>query len=119
MLIAQTRKALPRLYAVASHDVLEATLVLLQTRTIGHGVPKMQHAGGEPAVLASDARVNETHHKVGILQTPTGVSAIETVDAIQIRACDRKIAGLRIPPGSCRTIYAILPEAETVPATDD
>ena len=39
-------------------------------RAIRRGMPEMQHAGREPAVLAPDAGVQQADHQVGILLAP-------------------------------------------------
>ncbi len=61
-------------------------------------MPQMQHAGREPAVLAPHAGVKETHHEIGILETPAGIAAIEAVDAVEVASRHREIAGLRAFP---------------------
>src|SRR5512135_2974642 len=61
-------------------------------------MPQMQDAGCEHAVLAAHAGMQQPHDKVGILLAPAVVVGIETIDAIEIGAPDRKIAGTRAAP---------------------
>ena len=78
----------------------------------------MQHAGGETAVLPPHTRMEEPHHEIGILQTPTGIAAIEPVNTVEIIAEDRKIAGLRALPTAWQHT-AMVRAAAAAPATAD
>src|SRR6202034_1425453 len=94
-LVGERRQALQSAHATAADHRVKLCLIGVELRTIVLRVPQMQHAGRKPAVLAPHAGVEEAHHEVGILQTPTRIAAIESVDMIEIAAGDRKIAGLR------------------------
>jgi hypothetical protein len=58
----------------------------------------MQNVGGKPSVLAANAGVKQTHDKIGIFQSPTGVCRVKPVDTIKVGARDGEIARLRTLP---------------------
>ena len=62
-------------------------------------MPQVQHARRIGAVLAADASVQEPHQQIGVLLAPAAEACIEAVDAIEVGAPDREIAGARALPG--------------------
>src|SRR2546421_4642891 len=61
-------------------------------------MPKMQHAGRKCPILAAHAGMQESDQQIGILQTPAAEYAVESIDAIEVAAPDRQIAGARALP---------------------
>ena len=55
-------------------------------------MPKVQHPGGKPSVLAGHPGMEKPDHQVGILLAPARIGRIEAVDVIEIRTPDGKIA---------------------------
>ena len=63
-------------------------------------VPEMQDAGGERAVLAAHAGMQQAHDDIGIFLAPAAVVGVEAVDTVEIGPPDREIAGARAAPGA-------------------
>ena len=70
----------------------EPLLIVCQPGAIGLGMPQMQHAGREGAVLAPHAGVQQPDQQIGILLAPAAEARIEAIDAVEIGAPDREIA---------------------------
>src|SRR5262245_8671842 len=108
--IAEQGQPLQGAHAIAVDCRIEPRLIRRQLRTVVLHVPQMQHASREPAVLAPDACMLETHHEIGILAAPAGISRIEAVDAVEILTGHCQIAGLYAPPAAWK--LAQRPERE-------
>src|SRR4051794_21894993 len=87
-------------YPVASDDRVQPRAVRRQRRAILRRVPQMQHAGRKRAVLASNTGMQEPDQQIRILQAPAAERAVKSVDAIEVAAPDREIAGARALPSS-------------------
>src|SRR5262249_13933948 len=85
--------------AIAALNRVEPLLVLRQVRPVVLGMPQMEDAGCEIAVLSAHASAQQTDQQVGIPKAPAAVGRIETVDVIEIAPPHREIAGSRAPPG--------------------
>ena len=79
----------------------------------------MQNVGGKSPVLAAHAGVKQTHDKIGVFQSPTGVGGVEPVDAIEVGAADGEIAGLRTLPSHCAATGAAARAQDAAPAAGD
>jgi hypothetical protein len=95
---AQRRQSALRAYAVALQHRIEPRVIRSQLRAIDLRVPEVDDAGRKATVLATQATTQQSDQQVGILAAPTAEASIEPVDALEIGAPNRKIAGASAPP---------------------
>src|SRR5712691_4616217 len=109
----EARQALPRPHALAVQQIRELPLVLGQPRAVGFGMPEMQHAGRETAVLAQHAAADQAYEDVGILATPAREGGVETVDLVEVAAPERHVAAARAAPAlGTELAQAVEPQIE-------
>src|ERR1044072_6011223 len=108
---AKRGKTAQRADAITAHHLVEARLIVGEMHTIILFMPQVKYAGRKAAVLALDARVDEADGEIGILQSPAVVARVKPIDAVEIGACDRKIAGARTFP-ALRLRFAQGPERQ-------
>src|SRR5438046_2383796 len=94
----ELRQSALRARASAVQDGIEPCVVGGQARTIRARVPQVDDAGGEASILATQPAAQQANEQVGILPAPAVEAGIEAVDALEVGAPDRKIAGARAAP---------------------
>src|SRR4051812_21714278 len=83
---------------VAAQHLIEPRLIVGQLGAVVFGMPEMKNAGRKASVLAPHAGMDEADGEIGILQAPAVETGIEAVDANEVTARDREIAGPRAFP---------------------
>src|SRR4051812_5316708 len=63
-------------------------------------MPEVNDAGGKAPILAAQSAMQQANQQIRVLAAPSAETGVETIDPIDIRTPDRKIAGTRAPPTS-------------------
>ena len=62
-------------------------------------MPQVQHRSGKCSVLATNAGMQQPDQQIGILLAPAAEGGVEAVDALEIGAPYREVAGSGTFPG--------------------
>src|SRR5712671_4744751 len=80
--------------------LIELAVIFRKAGAIGFGMPQMQDAGCEPAILAAHAGPDEADEQVGVLPAPAAKRAVEAVHLLEIRPPERHVAAARPAPAT-------------------
>src|SRR5262252_4675744 len=78
--------------------LVELAVILRKAGAVGFGMPQMQDAGCEPAILAAHAGPDEADEKVGVLPAPTAERRVEPVHLFQVCSPERHVAATPATP---------------------
>src|SRR5690242_15147237 len=84
--------------AGAADGFVQALAIGRQLRAIVPWMPKVKNAGGKSPILAAYAGAHQTNGQIGILIAPADKAVVEAIDAVEIAARHREVAGLRAAP---------------------
>src|SRR5437867_11162067 len=98
---AQRRQSTLRTRALALQHGMEPRIICGQLCAANVRVPKVDDPGCKAAVLAPQARTQQSDQPVGIFAAPAGVGGIEAIDPLQIAAPNPEVTRASPAPLPC------------------
>src|SRR5260370_15437516 len=93
-----SRESASRGDPVRMQHLSELAIIFRKAAAIGFGMPQVQDAGCEPAILAAHTGPDEADEQVGVLAAPAAERGVEPVHFLEVRPPERHVAPPRTAP---------------------
>src|SRR5260370_42245154 len=93
-----SRESASRGDPVRMQHLSELAIIFRKAAAIGFGMPQVQDAGCEPAILAAHTGPDEADEQVGVLPAPAAERGREPAPLLEVRPPEPHVAGAPDPP---------------------